>query len=177
LRPEFAARGLAILSGLEVDILKDGTLDMDDEVLEKLDIVVASVHLRYKEDEAAMTARICTALASPHVDILGHPTGRIMGQREGYPLDIDAVIATAAKYGKALEINSSPERMDLCDEHVKLAKAAGVKIAINCDAHSVKSLGNLSWGLCIARRAGLEVGDVLNCWDLKALREWLRPPS
>lgn len=173
LRPEFAARGLAILSGLEVDILKDGTLDMDDEVLARLDIVVASVHLRYKEDEAAMTARICTALASPHVDILGHPTGRIMGQREGYPLDIDAVIATAAKYGKALEINSSPERMDLCDEHVKLAKAAGVKIAINCDAHSVKSLGNLDWGLCIARRAGLEIGDVLNCWDLKALREWL----
>ena len=173
LRPEFAAQGLAILSGLEVDILKDGTLDMDDDVLEKLDIVVASVHMRYKEDEAAMTARICTALASPHVDILGHPTGRIMGQREGYPLDIDAVIATAAKYGKALEINSSPERMDLCDEHVKLAKAAGVKIAINCDAHSVKSLGNLDWGLCIARRAGLEIGDVLNCWDLKALREWL----
>ncbi|WP_309723362.1 PHP domain-containing protein [Armatimonas sp.] len=173
LRPEFAARGLAILSGLEVDILKDGTLDMDDEVLAKLDIVVASVHMRYKEDEAAMTQRICKALASPHVDILGHPTGRIMGQREGYPLDIDAVIAAAAKYGKALEINSSPERMDLCDEHVKKAKAAGVKIAINCDAHSVKSLGNLSWGLCIARRAGLEVGDVLNCWDEKALRGWL----
>ena len=173
LRPEFAARGLAILSGLEVDILKDGTLDMDDAVLAQLDIVVASVHMRYKEDEAAMTQRICAALASPHVDILGHPTGRIMGQREGYPLDIDAVIAAAAKYGKALEINSSPERMDLCDEHVKKAKAAGVKLAINCDAHSVKSLGNLSWGLCIARRAGLEVGDVLNCWDEKALREWL----
>ncbi|MCX6366879.1 MAG: PHP domain-containing protein [Armatimonadetes bacterium] len=173
LRPEFAARGLAILSGLEVDILKDGTLDMDDEVLEKLDIVVASVHMRYKEDEAAMTARICAALASPHVDILGHPTGRIMGQREGYALDIDAVIQAAAKYGKALEINASPERMDLCDEHVKKAKAAGVKIAINCDAHSTKSLGNLSWGLCIARRAGLEASDVLNCWDLATLRGWL----
>jgi DNA polymerase (family 10) len=173
LRPEFAARGLAILSGLEVDILKDGTLDMDDEVLAKLDIVVASVHMRYKEDEAAMTQRICAALASPHVDILGHPTGRIMGQREGYTLDIDAVITTAAKYGKALEINASPERMDLCDEHVKKAKAAGVKIAINCDAHSIKSLGNLSWGLCIARRAGLEVSDVLNCWDLATLRGWL----
>lgn len=173
LRPEFAARGLVILSGLEVDILKDGTLDMDDEVLAKLDIVVASVHMRYKEDEAAMTQRICTALASPHVDILGHPTGRIMGQREGYPLDIDAVIATAAQYGKALEINASPERMDLCDEHVKKAKAAGVKIAINCDAHSVKMLGNLSWGLCIARRAGLEASDVLNCWDLATLRGWL----
>lgn len=173
LRPEFAARGLTILSGLEVDILKDGSLDMDDDVLEKLDIVVASVHMRYKEDEAAMTARICKALASPHVDILGHPTGRIMGQREGYPLDIDTVITTAAKYGKALEINASPERMDLCDEHVKKAKAAGVKIAINCDAHSVKSLGNLSWGLCIARRAGLESGDVLNCWSLATLRGWL----
>ncbi|MBB6049701.1 PHP domain-containing protein [Armatimonas rosea] len=173
LRPEFAARGLAILSGLEVDILKDGTLDMDDDVLAKLDIVVASVHMRYKEDEAAMTQRICTALASPHVDILGHPTGRIMGQREGYPLDIDAVIAAAAKHKKALEINASPERMDLCDEHVKKAKAAGVKIAINCDAHSTKSLGNLSWGLCIARRAGLEASDVLNCWDLATLRGWL----
>lgn len=172
LRPEFAARGLAILSGLEVDILKDGTLDMDDETLAKLDIVVASVHLRYKEDGAAMTARICKALEHPAVTILGHPTGRIMGQREGYALDIDAVMAAAAKYGKALEINASPERMDLCDEHVKKAKAAGVKIAINCDAHSVKSLGNLSWGLCIARRAGLEVGDVLNCWGLEALRRF-----
>lgn len=177
LRPEFAARGLTLLSGLEVDILKDGTLDMDDDTLARLDIVVASVHMRYKEDEAAMTARICKALAHPAVTILGHPTGRILGQREGYPVDIDAVIATAAKHGKALEINASPERMDLCDEHVMKAKAAGVKIAINCDAHSVKSLGNLSWGLCIARRAGLQVRDVLNCWDLETLRSWKSPPT
>jgi DNA polymerase (family X) len=173
LRPEFLARGLTILSGLEVDILKDGSLDMDDEVLEKLDIVVASVHLRYGEDKVQMTERICKALENPNVDILGHPTGRILGQREGYALDIDAVILAAAKYKKALEINASPERMDLCDEHVKRAKAAGVKIAINCDAHSVRSLGNLDWGLCVARRAGLEAGDVLNCWNLATLRGWL----
>ena len=173
LRPEFSARGLTLFTGLEVDILQDGSLDMDEDVLARLDVVVASVHLRYKEDEAAMTRRVCTALASPHVDLLGHPTGRLMGQREGYALDIDAVIATAKQYGKALEINASPERMDLGDKNVMKAKAAGVKLAINCDAHSVKALGNLSWGLCVARRAGLEADDVINTYDSNALKEFL----
>ncbi len=173
LKPEFAARGLHLLTGQEVDILADGNLDMDDDVLAQLDMVVASVHRRFKLDEAAMTARIVRALESPHVDILGHPTGRLLGVREPYAVDMNAIISAAAKNNKALEINSTPQRMDLKDTHAKAAKAAGVKLSINCDAHSVHSLGDFEWGLCMARRAGLEAGDVINTYSWKDLQTWL----
>jgi DNA polymerase (family 10) len=170
LRPELAARGLTLLSGLEADILADGSLDGDDDLLVRLDIVVGSVHIRHKEDAAAMTRRIVTALENPHLDILGHPTGRLLGRREAYPLDIDAVIEAAVRFGKALEINASPERMDLSDEHARRAKVAGARFTINCDAHSAAGLDNLSWGLCMARRAGLEAADVINTWPLDRLK-------
>lgn len=173
LRAEFAERGLQLLTGQEVDILQDGRLDMDDDVLALLDVVVASVHMRYKLSAAEMTARIVRALGNPHVDILGHPTGRLLGRREPYPLDIDAVIDAAKRNDKALEINSTPERMDLKDEHVQKAKAAGVKIVINCDAHAPDGLGDFHWGLCMARRAGLEAGDVINTWPWERLSAWL----
>jgi DNA polymerase (family X) len=173
LKPEFAARGLQLLTGQEVDILADGSLDMDDDVLVQLDVVVASVHRRFKLDEAAMTARIVRALENPYVDILGHPTGRLLGVREPYAVDMDAVIAAAAKNNKALEINSTPERMDLKDTHAKAAKAAGVKLSINCDAHTIHSLGDFEWGLCMARRAGLEAGDVINTYSWEKLKAWL----
>lgn len=171
---EFIPRGLTLLTGLEVDIREDGSLDMDDETLAQLDVVVASVHRRYREDEAAMTRRLTTALASPHVDILGHPTGRLLGRREPYPVDIDAVIDAAVRYGKILEINASPERMDLKDAYARRAKAAGAKLSVNADAHSAAGLGNLSWGLCMARRAGLEAEDVVNTWPLARLRASLK---
>lgn len=170
---EFAPRGLTILSGIEADILQDGSLDCDDDILERLDIVVGSVHIRYKENAEQMTRRIVTALENPHLGILGHPTGRLLGRREPYALDIDAVIAAAAKHKKILEINASQERMDLSDEHAKKAKAAGVKLSVNCDAHSVAGLGNLEWGLCMARRAGLEAPDVINTCSLAELRATL----
>lgn len=170
LNAEFAGRGLTILSGIEADILQDGSLDCDDDLLERLDIVVGSVHIRYKENSEQMTKRIVTALENPHLDILGHPTGRLLGRREAYALDIDAVIAAAAQFQKVLEINAAPERMDLKDEHAKKAKAAGVKLSVNCDAHSVAGLGNLEWGLCMARRAGLQAADVINTYSLAELR-------
>ncbi len=173
LKPEFSARGLQLLTGQEVDILIDGALDMDDDVLAQLDVVVASVHRRFKLDEAAMTARIIRALENPYVDILGHPTGRLLGVREPYSVDMDAIISAAAKNNKALEINSTPQRMDLKDTHAKAAKAAGVKLSINCDAHSVQSLGDFEWGLCMARRAGLEANDVINTYSWKDLQTWL----
>ena len=175
LNMEFAPRGLTILSGIEADILQDGSLDCDDDILARLDIVVGSVHIRYKENAEQMTWRIVTALENPHLDILGHPTGRLLGRREPYALDIDAVIAAAAKHKKVLEINASPERMDLSDEHSKKARVAGVKLSVNCDAHSVAGLGNLEWGLCMARRAGLEAIDVINTYSLSQLRVALPP--
>lgn len=174
LRAEFAARGLQLLTGQEVDILADGGLDMDDDVLAQLDIVVASVHMRYKLDEAAMTARMVRALENPYTRILGHPTGRLLGRREPYAVDMDAIVEAAAKHNKALEINSTPDRMDLKDEHVKKAKAAGVKISINCDAHSTSGLGDFHWGLSMARRAGLEADDVINTYSWERLQAWLK---
>jgi histidinol phosphatase-like PHP family hydrolase len=172
LRAEYAARGLAILTGLEADILADGSLDMDDDVLERLDVVVASVHIRHKEDRDAMTRRIATAIANPRCDILGHPTGRLLGRREGYPVDMDAVIAAAVAHGKALEINASPERMDLDDHWVRRGREAGAVFSVNADAHSTAGLGLLPWGLCMARRGGLAAGDVINTWPLERLRAW-----
>jgi DNA polymerase (family 10) len=170
LKEEYAARGLALLSGIEADILADGSLDCDDDLLEHLDVVVGSVHIRYKEDEAAMTARIVRALENPHLDILGHPTGRLLGRREPYPVDMDAVIATAARHGKVLEINASPDRMDLSDAYARQAKDAGVRLTINADAHSTSGLDMLPWGLCMARRAGLTPDDVINTYPLEKLR-------
>lgn len=172
LNAHFVPRGLTLLSGLEADILADGSLDMDDDVLARLDIVVGSVHLRFKEDADQMTRRMVAAIENPRLDIVGHPTGRLLGRREAYPVDVDAVIAAAARCGKALEINAAPERMDLCDAYVRRAKAAGVVLSVNADAHSVAGLGGLSWGLCMARRAGLEPDDVINTWSLERLRAW-----
>ena len=166
-------QGVTLLAGLEADILADGSLDMDDDVLERLDFVVASVHIRHKEDRDAMTRRICTALENPFCDLLGHPTGRLLGRREAYPVDLDTVIATAARLGKALEINASPERMDLDDTAAATAKAAGAVLSVNADAHSTTGLGLLPWGLCMARRAGLEPSDVINTWSLSQLRTWV----
>jgi len=153
--------------------MADGSLDMDDDVLAKLDFVVGSVHIRHKEDRDAMTRRICTALENPFCDLLGHPTGRLLGRREAYAVDLETVFATAARLGKALEINASPERMDLDDSAAFAAKEAGAVLSVNADAHSTAGLGLLPWGLCMARRAGLEPDDVINTWSLERLRGWV----
>lgn len=175
LNNEFAPRGLTLLTGQEVDILPDGALDQDEDVLARLDVVVASVHRRNKETRDEMTARVLRAVRSPHVDILGHPTGRLLGRREPFEIDMEAVIAAARESGTVLEINAAPERMDLSDVYARRAQAAGVRLVLNADAHSTRGLDLLSWGLLSARRAGLEAADLINTRSLSDLRDLLKP--
>jgi DNA polymerase (family 10) len=175
LRPEFAARGLTLLSGQEVDILADGSLDGDEDILARLDVVVASVHVRHKETRDQMTARVLRAIENPHADVLGHPTGRLLGRREPFEIDMEAVIDAAARTGTVLEINAAPERMDLDDRYARRAKEAGVKLTINADAHSTAGLGHLFWGLQMARRAWLGPDDVINTFPADRLRAALKP--
>jgi DNA polymerase (family 10) len=174
LNTEFIPRGLTLLCGQEVDILPDGVLDQDEDVLARLDIVVASVHRRHKETRDQMTARIVRAVRNPHVDILGHPTGRLLGKREPYDVDMEAVIDAAHESGTVLEINASPERMDLNDTYARRAKQAGVRLTVNADAHSTGGLDLLPWGLLMARRAGLEAKDIINTHGLDEMRRMLK---
>jgi DNA polymerase (family 10) len=171
---EMAPRGLTLLAGIEADILADGSLDAEDDLLARLDIVVGSVHIRHKEDEAAMTARVVRALENPYLHILGHPTGRLLGRREPFPIDMEAVIDAAVRTGTVLEINASPDRMDLNDLYARRAKEKGARLSVNADAHSPAGLGLLSWGLHMARRAWLTPEDVINTYSLTELRGILK---
>jgi len=169
-----AVPGLTVLRGMEVDVLADGTLDMDDDLLERMDVVVVSVHGRFELEEARQTERVVTALAHPSVNVLGHPTGRLLGQRDGFAIDLDAVIAAAREHDVALEINAHPARLDLDDRWARVAAKAGVPIAINTDAHGPAELGLLPHGVLQARRAWLEPQQVINTWPLSRLRRFLR---
>jgi len=155
-----------ILQGLECDILPSGELDLDPQLLGELDFVIGSVHSRFDMTEKEMTDRVCRALGNEHLDFLGHATGRLLLSREGYKIDLDRVIETAAKHGKIIELNSHPNRLDLDWVHSRRAKEKGVMLSINPDAHSVADLENLEYGLATARRAWLEEKDVLNTRDL-----------
>jgi len=165
--------GIRILAGAEVDILKDGSLDFPDEILERLDVVVASIHSGFQQDRDTITGRMVAAMRSPHVDILAHPTGRLLARRPGYEVDIDTVIREAARTGTALEINSYPDRLDLRDEHARAARDAGVMISVNTDSHSPEELPNIEYGVWVARRAWLEPGNVVNAMGYDELIEWL----
>jgi DNA polymerase (family 10) len=165
--------GLRILAGSEVNVLPDGSLDYDDELLAQLDWIVASVHTSFRMSEAEMTDRMVTAIEHPLVDAIGHPTGRLIGRREPYDVDVDAVIAAAARTGTFLEINANPNRRDLNDVYARAAANAGVKILIDSDAHGVETLANMRYGIATARRGWLTSEDVANTrsWeDLRALR-------
>jgi DNA polymerase (family 10) len=151
-----------ILHGMEVDILPDGTLDLCDELCGKLDFVIGSIHSRFDMPESEMTDRVCKAIAQPHFDVLGHPTGRLLLQRDGIKIDLERVIRAAKKSGKVVELNANPHRLDLDDTHARRAKELGVTMSIDPDAHSVSGLEDVQFGLMTARRAGLEKGDVLN---------------
>ena len=164
---------IKLLMGSEVDILPDGSLDYPDEVLRELDFVVASVHSSFSMEEDEMTKRICGALQNPNVDALGHPTGRLIGQREPYKVDIDAVIETAKNHGKALEINSSYKRLDLKDTHARKAVEAGVKIIVSTDAHRTQHLERIIFGVGTARRGWVKKTDVVNTYSLPELLKWL----
>jgi len=162
--------GIAVLIGTECDVLPDGRMDYPDEVLAELDVVVASVHTRLKMSREEMTARLVRAMEHPHVDIIGHPTGRLLGQREPYDVDMERVVEAAARTGTALEINASPDRLDLSDAHARLARERGVTLVISTDAHSRYELRFMEYGIAVARRAWVEPKDVLNTLSLKELQ-------
>jgi len=154
--------GIRIFAGIEVDILADGTLDLSDSVLEEMDLVIASVHSHFNQSSAEMTERLLKAVENPNTSLLGHPTGRQLLRRDAYPFDVDAVMKTAAQRKVAMELNSFPERLDLCDRHLRLAKQHGVKIVINTDSHHTSHMDKIRFGILQARRAWLTKEDVLN---------------
>jgi DNA polymerase (family X) len=160
---------LWLFSGVEADILQDGQLDYaaqgEDDVLDSFDYVVASVHSHFRMDRETMTRRILRALSDPRLTMLGHATGRLLLNREGYPLDIDAVLTAAARAGAAVEINADPHRLDLGWEHWARGRKLGVRCAINPDAHSVAGMRNVRYGVVMARRGGLTAADVINTWS------------
>ena len=163
--------GMEVLAGSEVDILKDGSLDFSDELLAQLDIVIASVHAGLSMSESEMTDRIIRAIENPYVTIIGHPTGRLLGRRPGYAVNLEAVIDAAAAHRVALEINAAPSRLDLEPSAVRQALARGVLLSVNTDAHSIPDLERALFGINIARRGWLEKTDVLNTYSLAALKE------
>ena len=166
--------GITVLAGIECDIRPDGTMDLADDCLSQLDIVIASVHSAFGLDPERMTDRLLRALSCPWVDVLAHPTGRLILKREPYRFDADRVFAAAAAAGVAIEINSQVDRLDLDDVHARTARDRGVKIVIDSDAHSPAALGNLRWGVSVARRAWLQADDVLNTRPLQVFRTMLR---
>jgi DNA polymerase (family 10) len=166
--------GIEILKSAEVDILKDGTLDLPDEILEGLDVVVVSVHSFMDQDKKTMTERVLRAIQHPEVDILSHPTGRLLNRREPFELDVEAILAAAAELGVAVELNANPNRLDLSDVHVMRAKELGVKVVISTDAHAPRGLENIRYGVDQARRGWLEPGDVLNAMPAVDFMSWLR---
>ncbi len=166
---------IRIFTGIEVDILSDGALDLDDEVLAQLDIVIASIHSRFDQSREETTARVLRAIENPNVRILGHPTGRQILRREPIAIDLGAVMRRAAVLGVAMEHNAAPERLDLSDRDLRLAKELGCKIVINTDAHYTQTLGKMNYGIRQLRRAWLEPKDVLNTLGPDEFLAALRP--
>ena len=166
--------GLTLLAGIECDILSDGTLDLAHDCLAQLDIVVASVHSHFNQDTDQMTERLLRAFECPWVDVLGHPTGRLLLKREPIRYDMERIVTAAAAHGVALEVNSQVARLDLNDANARLARERGARLVISTDAHSVAALHNQRWGVQIARRAWAGAGDVLNTRGLDDLRASLR---
>jgi len=164
---------ISVLAGSEVDIKPDGSLDYPASLLEDLDIVIGSVHSRFKMDKKQMTERIIRAIGSGMIDILGHPSGRIIGQRKPYEFDLEAVLDSARDSGVCMEINSFPDRLDLCDRDCKSAKQSGVKVAVGTDSHSIEHMWYMELGVITARRGWLEKEDVINTLNRRDLGKWL----
>ncbi len=163
-----------VLKGIECDILADGSLDYPDEILSRFDFVIASIHSRFNLDAEAMTARMCRAIRSPWVTIIGHPTGRLLLSREPYPIHLDEVFAVAAEQGVAIEINADPYRLDLDWRYLARARAAGVMISIGADAHHLGGLAHVDFGVAMARKGGLGPDDILNSRDVAAFLAFAR---
>lgn len=163
-----------IYAGVEMDILPDGTLDFEDDVLKELDFVIASIHSSFSQTEAQIMKRLETACKNPYVRLIAHPTGRIIGKRPGYQVNMEKLIQLAAETGTALELNANPQRLDLAAAHLEAAKAAGVKIAINTDAHDKKHLDFMKIGVRAAKKGWLEQGDILNSMTKQAFRQFIQ---
>ena len=163
-----------VLKGIEVDIKSDGTLDFPDSILERLDIVIAAIHTGLKQERGKLMERLTKAMRNPLVNIIAHPTGRIIGYREPYDIDVQELIKIAAETHKVLEINASPERMDLRDIYVKSAREEGVLLAIGTDTHQLSSLDNMTYGISIARRGWLEKSNLINTFSLAELKARLK---
>jgi DNA polymerase (family X) len=164
---------LLLLQGAEVEVHADGQLDYPDEILAGLDVVVASIHSSLRQPREVITRRLVSVIQNPHVDIIGHPNGRLMPDREGADLDWEQVFAAAQKNGTALEINSYPSRLDLDDAHAQKAAEMGIPLCINCDAHDPREFSSLIFGVEVGRRAWLQPGQVLNAWPKEELLKWL----
>lgn len=166
-----------ILCGVELDILADGSLDYPDEILKELDFVIASVHSAFKQDEKHMTRRIVKALSNPYVHCLGHPTGRLLFKRDPYQVNMEEVLQTAKKYDKFIEINASPDRLDLYDIYCKRAKELGIKLAIGTDSHAEAQMDYMMLGVAVAQRGWLTTADIINTLPYVGLMERLRKPE
>lgn len=164
---------ILLLRSCEVDILKDGSLDLPDEILEELDLVLVSVHSHMDLDRSAMTDRVLKAMAHPSVDILAHPTGRLINRRDPFELDVEAVLQAARELSLAVELNANPNRLDFDDVHVHRARELGVPVVISTDAHAPEGLQDMRFGVAQARRGWLEARDVLNAWPRAAFEAWL----
>jgi len=165
---------IIILSGIEMDILPDGSLDFDDELLSEVDIVIASIHSSFSQSREKIMERLKTALNNPHVDLIAHPTGRLIGRRDGYDVDVDELIQLAKETNTALELNANPHRLDLSAEYLKKAQAAGVHIIINTDAHNIDMLDHMSIGVSTAMKAHLRKSTVLNTKSIDELLAYLQ---
>ena len=159
---------------MEVDILEDGSLDMSDEVLSHLDVVLVAVHYKFNLSKEQQTKRILKAFENPYVNILAHPTGRMIGVREPIALDMERILAKAKEYNIHMEINAQPERLDLTDIHAKMAKEMGVKMAIDTDSHNIFSLRYMEYGVNQARRGWCEKSDIINTRSLDELKKLLK---
>jgi DNA polymerase (family 10) len=167
------SKRLRLLMGSEVDILSDGSMDYPDHVLAELDFVVGSIHSGFSQSESMLTRRLVTAMRNPYVTLIAHPTGRLMGQREPYEVDLEAVFKSAKATHTALEMNAYPRRLDLCDTAARRANELGVMLAVSTDTHSLDQLDQMAIGLGVARRAWVEPERLLNCRPLKELLQWI----
>jgi histidinol phosphatase-like PHP family hydrolase len=174
LRALAGTTGMVLLHGSELNIAADGSVDWDEDFLSGFDMCVASIHSSFEQDRETMTKRFIAAAENPRVNIIGHPLTRKVGRRPPVQVDLDALYAACARTGTALEINASPDRMDLPPEHTTAARDAGVKFAVDTDAHSLVDLTNMRYGVAAARFGGLTTEDVINAWPLDRLEEFLR---
>lgn len=167
-------KNIKVLKSIEVDILEDGKLDLPNRILKELDVVVCSVHYNQNLPKDKQTARVLKAMQNPYFNILGHPTGRLIGVRSSYDIDMERIMLEAKMNGCFLEINASPDRLDLNDDHARMAKEMGVKISISTDAHSIDGLNYMAFGVAQARRGWLEKDDVLNTRPWEELKVLLK---